>query len=112
VREWESGMPGEGDSGRRGRSRDSGNVGKQRSNGVASRRGYGWNLVVVALDGTSFLNGDGEEVTVQRTSVGGVASDGILCDSRMLVWSGGGSGVAAQVPDSFEIGSAPPSSKP
>jgi tRNA-binding EMAP/Myf-like protein len=68
--------------------------------------------VVVALAGTSFLNGEGEEVTVQRTSVGGVASDGILCDSRMLGWSGGGSGVAAQVPDSFEIGSAPPSSKP
>jgi tRNA-binding EMAP/Myf-like protein len=68
--------------------------------------------VVVALAGTSFLNGEGDAVTVQKTAVGGVMSDGMFCDSRMLGWSGGGSGVAAQVPDSFEIGSAPPSSKP
>ena len=39
-------------------------------------------------------------------------SDGMFCDSRMLGWSGGGSGVAAQLPDSYDIGSAPPSSKP
>jgi hypothetical protein len=50
--------------------------------------------VIVALAGTSIITGEGEEVTVQRTSVGGVTSDGILCDSRMLGWSGGGSGVA------------------
>lgn len=36
----------------------------------------------------------------------------MLCDSRMLGWSGGAQGVAAQVPNSFEIGSAPPSSRP
>lgn len=68
--------------------------------------------VVVALAGTSFLNAEGEEVTVKKTTVGGVMSDGMFCDSRMLGWSGGGCGVAAQVPDSYDIGSAPPSSKP
>jgi hypothetical protein len=39
-------------------------------------------------------------------------SQGMLCDSRMLGWSGGAEGVAVQVPDSVEIGSSPPASKP
>jgi hypothetical protein len=39
-------------------------------------------------------------------------SEGMLCDSRMLGWSGGAAGVAVQVPDSVEIGSSPPAMKP
>jgi hypothetical protein len=39
-------------------------------------------------------------------------SDGMFCDSRMLGWSGGATGVAAQIPDSVKIGSAPPARKP
>ena len=36
----------------------------------------------------------------------------MFCDSNMLGWSGGGKGVAAQIPDEYEVGSSPPSSKP
>jgi hypothetical protein len=39
-------------------------------------------------------------------------SEGMLCDSRMLGWSGGAAGVAVQIQDSVEIGSPPPASKP
>lgn len=49
---------------------------------------------------------------VKKTSVGGVISEGMLCDSYMLGWKGGGKGMAAILPDSFEIGSTPPESKP
>lgn len=68
--------------------------------------------VVVALAGTNVLNEEGEEIKVTKTSVGGVMSEGMLCDSRMLLWTGGGHGVAAQLDDSFEVGSAPPEEKP
>ncbi len=39
-------------------------------------------------------------------------SEGMFCDSKMLGWGSGSAGIAAQVPDSFELGSAPPTSKP
>ena len=68
--------------------------------------------LVVALAGTTYLNQEGDDVEVKRTSVGGVLSDGMFCDSRMLGWAGGGAGVAAQVPDSIAIGEAPPREKP
>lgn len=68
--------------------------------------------VVVALAGSNVLNEEGEEIKVTKMSVGGVMSEGMLCDSRMLLWSGGGHGVAAVMPDSFAIGSAPPEEKP
>jgi len=38
-------------------------------------------------------------------------SEGMLCDSNMLGWSGGAAGIAAQIPESVEIGSAPPATK-
>jgi hypothetical protein len=38
-------------------------------------------------------------------------SEGMFCDSRMLGWTGGASGIAAQIPDSVNIGSAPPATK-
>jgi tRNA-binding EMAP/Myf-like protein len=68
--------------------------------------------VAVALAGSSILNEQGEEMQVKKTIVGGVASEGMLCDSRMLGWSGGAAGVAAQMPDYIPIGDAPPSTKP
>mmetsp|Transcript_48682 Transcript_48682/g.72240 ORF Transcript_48682/g.72240 Transcript_48682/m.72240 type:complete len:188 (+) Transcript_48682:174-737(+) len=68
--------------------------------------------IVVAPIGSSFLGPEGESRLVKRATIGGVISEGMFCDSHMLGWSGGGKGVAAQVPDSFPIGSAPPSSKP
>ena len=39
-------------------------------------------------------------------------SEGIFCDSRMLGWSGGAAGIAAQIPDSVAIGAIPPATKP
>jgi len=49
---------------------------------------------------------------LKDTTVGGVVSEGMLCDSRMLGWQGGAEGLAVQIPENFELGSAPPSSKP
>ena len=70
------------------------------------------NRVAVAPSGSTFLDGEGSMQEVTKASVGGVVSEGIFCDSRMLGWSGGAQGVAAQIPDSCEIGSAPPATKP
>jgi tRNA-binding EMAP/Myf-like protein len=68
--------------------------------------------VVVALAGSSVIDDEGEEMKLQKTTVGGKMSHGMLCDSRMLSWQGGAVGVAVQMPPEFEIGSPPPSSKP
>jgi hypothetical protein len=68
--------------------------------------------LAVALAGSTFVNDNGEEITVKKTSVGGVMSDGLFCDSKMLGWPGGAEGVAAQIPDSVAIGDSPPESKP
>ena len=68
--------------------------------------------VVVALAGSTVLNEEGEEMEVTKTSVGGTMSDGMMCDSKMLGWTGGAAGVAVQVPDDFDIGSPPPATKP
>lgn len=69
--------------------------------------------VAVAPIGSRVTDEAGEEaVPVQRTAVGGVASEGVLCDSRMLGWAGGAAGLAAQMPDSVPIGAAPPAEKP
>ncbi len=68
--------------------------------------------VVVALAGSSILGDDGEMMQVGKATVGGVISEGMLCDSRMLGWTGGAKGIAVNLPDNFDIGAAPPSSKP
>ena len=68
--------------------------------------------IIVAPVGSSVLDDSGEEVEIKKTSVGGVMSEGMFCDSQMLGWKGGAVGVAATVPDSFAIGSAPPDEKP
>ena len=68
--------------------------------------------VVVAPEGSSILNEEGEEMTLKKATVGGHISEGMLCDGKMLGWAGGSVGVAVNLPDDFEIGSAPPASKP
>ena len=72
--------------------------------------------VVVACVGAvvpvGAAEGEDGSITVGRQGVGGVMSEGMLCDSVMLGWSGGGEGVAVQVPDSFPPGSAPPAARP
>jgi len=68
--------------------------------------------IIVAPTGSIFIDEEGESIEVTKASVGGVISEGMLCDSRMLGWSGGGKGVAVQIPDEFKIGSSPPASKP
>ena len=66
---------------------------------------------VVATVGTEIeVNGEIEKVT--KVNVGGVISEGMLCDSRMLQWSGGASGIAVHLPDSFSVGSPAPASRP
>jgi tRNA-binding EMAP/Myf-like protein len=64
--------------------------------------------VVVAMLGTELSDG----TVVKKASVGGVVSEGMLCDAPMLSWVGGGAGAAAIVPDSFAPGDAPPASRP
>ena len=62
--------------------------------------------------GSITINDEGEEITVKATTVGGVLSQGLFCDSKMLGWTGGAAGVAAQMPATIELGQAPPSTKP
>lgn len=66
----------------------------------------------MALVGSSVLDDEGEKVEIKKAPVGGVVSEGMLCDSRMLGWSGGAEGIAVQIPESIGIGEMPPSSKP
>ena len=68
-------------------------------------------LTVVATVG-SLLEIDGEEVEIKRVNVGGVYSEGMICDSIMCGWVGGGKGVAVQVPLTYRPGQPAPISKP
>ena len=67
--------------------------------------------VVVATVG-SVVEMEGEEVEVKKSTVGGRKSEGMICDGSMLGWKGGGAGAAAILPDSFEVGSQPPLTRP
>ena len=64
--------------------------------------------VAVALCGAELPDG----TKVGKQSVGGRQSEGMLCDSAMLGWSGGAAGIAAQMPDEVALGERPPASKP
>jgi tRNA-binding EMAP/Myf-like protein len=64
--------------------------------------------VVVATVGASLSDGE----TVKKTTVGGVSSQGVLCDGPMLGWSGGGAGTAVLLPDTFNPGDQCPGTKP
>ena len=70
----------------------------------------GTRCIVATVDTEIDVNGECEKV--KRATVGGVVSEGMLCDSKMLGWAGGAAGVAAHLPDSFAIGSVAPKSKP
>jgi tRNA-binding EMAP/Myf-like protein len=63
--------------------------------------------VVVATVGST-VNGE----VLKRAAVGGVQSEGMLCDNAMLGWTGGGAGNAALLPESCAPGSAPPEARP
>ena len=64
--------------------------------------------VVIATVGAALRDGE----KVKRASVGGVVSEGMCCDGPMLGWVGGGAGAAALLPESFNPGDAPPTSRP
>jgi len=68
--------------------------------------------VAVAPVGSTVIDESGSEITIAKTSVGGVMSEGMLCDSLMLGWAGGAAGLAVQIPESIEIGASPPNEKP
>jgi len=68
--------------------------------------------IVVAPIGSTIINDEGEEITIKKTSISGVNSEGMFCDAKMLGWGAGSVGIAAQVPSSFEPGDAPPKTKP
>lgn len=68
--------------------------------------------LVVAPVGSIVELDSGEELTIKKTPVSGVMSEGMFCDSKMLGWTGGAQGVAVQIPDNIALGSEPPSSKP
>jgi hypothetical protein len=68
--------------------------------------------IVVAPVGSTVVDASGEEIVIQKTSVGGVMSEGMFCDSRMLGWVGGADGIAAQIPDTYPLGCVPPETKP
>ena len=65
--------------------------------------------VVVARVGATV---SGMEEPVSRATVGGVKSEGMLCDCPMLGWSGGAAGQAVFLPETFGPGDKPPASRP
>ncbi len=81
-------------------------------------------LVVVALENAivpagAVLGDDPDAVQVKPCSVGGVKSNGMVCDSPMLSWVGGAKGAVQQLPESdesgavlFKVGDKPPAARP
>jgi tRNA-binding EMAP/Myf-like protein len=59
--------------------------------------------VVVVLAGSVVVGEGGEEITLTKTSVAGYPSHGMICDSKMLGWSGGAEGIAAQIGTNQEL---------
>eukprot|EP00933_Yihiella_yeosuensis_P080786 TRINITY_DN9427_c1_g1_i1.p1 TRINITY_DN9427_c1_g1~~TRINITY_DN9427_c1_g1_i1.p1 ORF type:complete len:172 (+),score=67.97 TRINITY_DN9427_c1_g1_i1:128-643(+) len=53
-----------------------------------------------------------DDEPLKKANVGGVPSEGMLCDGPMLGWTGGGAGAAALLPDSFAVGGPPPDKRP
>jgi tRNA-binding EMAP/Myf-like protein len=66
---------------------------------------------VVATLGTE-IEMNGETIVVEKQTVSGFTSEGIICDSKMCGWTGGALGIAVQVPESLPLGSPCPSTKP
>jgi len=73
-------------------------------------------LIVIATVGAIVPAGktedDGGEL-VKKTSVGGIASHGMVCDATMLSWVGGGKGTAVKMEgEKFKPGMKPPPVRP
>jgi tRNA-binding EMAP/Myf-like protein len=70
--------------------------------------------LAVAPIGSTVLSpsGENEGLLITKTSIGGVMSEGMFCDSTMLAWDGGSNGIAAQIDSAIPIGDAPPGKKP
>lgn len=77
----------------------------------------GW-IVVVALEHAivpagAVLDEDANAYVVEKRSVGGIMSFGMICDSPMLGWTGGAKGAVQQLSaDEYSVGSRPPTSRP
>ena len=57
---------------------------------------------MLAEVGTEYENKEtGEMEIVRKELVGGIFSEGMICDSVILGWTGGAAGIAVQVPPSF-----------
>lgn len=69
-------------------------------------------LVDAIVPAGARLDEDSNAIQIRPTSVAGVMSHGMLCDSVMLGWTGGAKGIAQKMPSSCLVGSAPPSSRP
>ena len=76
-------------------------------------------IVVVATMGAIVPAGaepeedGGQGIVVKAAVVGGVKSNGMLCDGVMLQWAGGAKGVLVKLDGStFSVGSTPPAKKP
>ena len=82
----------------------------------AKHIGEGWRVIVALENAIVPLGADLEEnpnaFRVKKTSVGGVKSEGMLCDCPMLSWSGGAKGIVQQLDASFEVGGLPPLERP
>lgn len=68
--------------------------------------------VVCAKIGAVIGDLDNDGFTVTKTNVGGVNSEGVLCDCPMLNWTGGAAGAAVKLPESFQPGDSPPDERP
>ena len=70
--------------------------------------------LAVAPIGSTVLSptGENEGLLITKTSIGGVMSEGMFCDSTMLAWDGGSFGIAAQIDVAIPIGDPPPGKKP
>jgi len=65
----------------------------------------------VALVG-SVVDDAGSELVIKKAIVGGVTSEGMICDSLMLGWVGGARGLCVQLPDYIVLGDPAPTTKP
>ena len=68
--------------------------------------------LAVAPVGSTVLTPQGEGMVITKTSVGGVMSEGMFCDAKMLAWEGGTEKIAAQIDASIPVGASPPLNKP
>ena len=67
---------------------------------------------VLATVGSTIIDENGDQSVLTRTTVGGVTSEGMLCDGKMLGWGAGSLGNCVQVPVSLKPGSDAPTTKP